>query len=198
MRLADIVSLLTLQVGFMDTIGTQIGGYAPDFELPGTDDSVHHLARHLEQSRAVAVVFMCNHCPYVKMYIERLKQIQSDFKGQGLLLIGINPNDAEQFPEDSFEKMKSFAADNQINFPYIRDVTQEVAQTFGAKKTPHVFLLNQQGVLCYNGAIDDNPEDSKPIKTNYLRDAIARVLAGEVIVPTSTNPIGCSVKWRNS
>ena len=198
MRLPFEVSLLHLKVDFMDTIGTQIGGYAPDFELPGTDGSVHHLARYLEQSRAVGVVCMCNHCPYVKMYIERLKQIQSDFQGQGLTLIGINPNDAEQFPEDSFEKMKPFAADNRINFPYIRDVTQEVANAFGAKKTPHVFLLNQQGVLCYNGAIDDNPEDSKPIKTNYLRDAIARVLTGEAIAPTSTDPIGCSVKWRIS
>lgn len=188
----------TLKLTFMDTIGTQIGGYAPDFELPGTDGSVHHLARYLEQSRAVVVVFMCNHCPYVTLYLDRLKQIQSDFKGQGLTLIGINPNDADQFPEDSFEKMKPFAADNQICFPYIRDVTQEVAHTFGAKKTPHVFLLNQQGVLCYDGAIDDDPQDSKSVKTTYLRDAIARVLAGEPIVPTSTDPIGCSVKWRNS
>lgn len=182
----------------MDAIGTQIGGYAPDFELPGTDGTVHHLAHYLEQSRAVAVVFMCNHCPYVKMYLERLKQIQSDFNPQDLTLIGINPNDAEQFPEDSFEKMKRFTAANQVNFPYIRDVTQEVAHTFGATKTPHVFLLNQQGVLCYNGAIDDNPQDSRSVKTNYLRDAIAKVLTGETIVPTSTDPIGCSVKWRNS
>ncbi len=182
----------------MDTIGTQIGGYAPDFELPGTDGSVHHLARYLEQFRAVGVVFMCNHCPYVTLYLDRLKQIQSDFKGQGLTLIGINPNDAEQFPEDSFEQMKPFATNHQVNFPYIRDVTQEVANAFGAQKTPQVFLLNQQGVLCYSGAIDDNPQNPQAVEANYLRNAIAKVLIGDAIVPTSTDPIGCSVKWRNS
>jgi peroxiredoxin len=180
----------------METIGTQIGGYAPDFELPGIDGSVHHLARYLEQFRAVAVVFMCNHCPYVKLYLERLKQIQSEFQGQGVTLIGINPNDAEQFPEDSFEKMQTFAADHQVNFPYLRDVTQEVAHTFGATKTPQVFLLNQQGVLCYSGAVDDSPQNPQSVNRQYLRDAIAKILAEEPIVPASTEPIGCSVKWR--
>ncbi|NJR48328.1 MAG: thioredoxin family protein [Leptolyngbyaceae cyanobacterium CSU_1_3] len=182
----------------METIGTQIGSYAPDFEIPGIDGSVHHLARYLESHRAVAVVFMCNHCPYVKMYLDRLKQIQKDFQGQGFTLVAINPNDADQFPEDSFEKMKTFAQANQVNFPYLRDVTQEVANTFGAKKTPHVFLLNQQGVLCYNGAIDDSPQSPQAVQKRYLQDAIAKVLSGQAIVPTSTDPVGCSVKWRNS
>jgi peroxiredoxin len=181
----------------METIGTQIGSYAPDFEIPGTDGTVHHLARYLEEFRAVAVVFMCNHCPYVKMYLDRLKQIQQDYRGQGFTLVGINPNDADQYPEDSFEKMKAFARDNQVNFPYLRDVTQEVAHTFGATKTPHVFLLNQQGVLCYNGAIDDRPESVQSVKQEYLRVAIAKILTGQAIVPTSTEPIGCSVKWRS-
>ena len=182
----------------MDTFGTAIGKYAPDFELPGTDGTVHHLARLLEQHRAIAVVFMCNHCPYVKLYLDRLKQLQQTIKAQGATIIGINPNDDRAFPEDSYEKMKSFAADNQLNFLYLRDVTQDVAAAFGAQKTPHVFLLNQQGVLCYKGAIDDHAQDPGAVKTQYLKDAISAVLSGAAIAQSSTEPVGCSVKWRNS
>jgi len=177
-------------------MGTAIGSYAPDFELPGADGSVHHLARYLETYRAVAVVFICNHCPYVKLYVERLKQIQTDFQDQGVTLIGINPNDAEQFPEDSFDKMKEFVVSQGLNFPYLRDETQDVANSFGAKKTPHVFLLNQTGVLCYSGAVDDNANQPNAVQIQYLRDAIAQVLAGDSVKTTSTDPVGCSVKWR--
>ncbi|EKQ67194.1 Peroxiredoxin [Leptolyngbyaceae cyanobacterium JSC-12] len=177
-------------------MGTEIGGYAPDFELPGTDDTVHHLARYLEKFRAVGVVFMCNHCPYVQRYLERMKAIQAEFADQGFTLIGINPNDAEQFPDDSFDNMQRFVVERQINFPYLRDVTQEVAHSFGAEKTPHVFLLNQAGVLCYSGLIDDSPNDPDGVKVQYLRDAIAQILSGADVTPTSTKPVGCSVKWR--
>lgn len=177
-------------------VGTAIGAYAPDFELPGADGSVHHLARYLEQYKAIGVVFMCNHCPYVKLYLDRLKQIQQDFSGQGFTLIGINPNDAEQFPEDSFEAMKPFVAATQLNFPYLRDETQDVAHTFGAEKTPHVFLLNQQGIVCYSGAIDDQPQAPATVHQTYLRSAIEQVLAGQSVAQIATDPVGCSVKWR--
>jgi len=180
----------------MENTGTLIGGYAPDFELPGTDGAVHHLAKYLERFQAVGVVFMCNHCPYVQRYLDRLKQIQRQFTDQGFTLIGINPNDAEQFPDDSFEKMQQLVSEQQLNFPYLRDVTQDVAEGFGAEKTPHVFLLNRQGRLCYSGRIDDNPDDPIGVRSPYLWQAIVRVLSGEPIIPTSTSPIGCSVKWR--
>jgi peroxiredoxin len=180
----------------MEKASTQIGSYAPDFELPGIDGSVHHLARYLEQYRVVGVVFICNHCPYVRMYLDRFKQIQAQFQPQGFTFIGLNPNDAEKFPEDSFEQMKPFAATNQLNFPYLRDVTQDVALTFGAIKTPHVFLLNQQGVLCYTGAIDDNAQTPQAVKTPYLQTAITQVLQGQPVALATTDPVGCSVKWR--
>ncbi len=181
---------------FMEAMGTAIGGYAPDFELPGVDGSVHHLARYLKKFRAVGVVFMCNHCPYVKLYLNRLKQLQTEFEPQGFTLIGINPNDATQFPEDGFEQMKTFATSQQLNFPYLRDETQDVANSFGARKTPHVFLLNQAGVLCYSGQIDDHPDQPEAVQTASFRDAIAQVLSSAPVTPSSTEPIGCSIKWR--
>jgi peroxiredoxin len=177
---------------------TAIGGYAPDFELPGADGTVHHLARYLESHQAVCVMVMCNHCPYVKLYLDRLKTLHQDYAAQGVALIAMNPNDAVQFPEDSFAKMKTFVVEQGISFPYLRDETQDVAHTLGATKTPHAFLLNKQGVLVYSGAIDDNAQDATAVKTQYLRDAIDRTLKGEPIPQPTTEPIGCSVKWRSS
>lgn len=180
----------------MEMTDTPIGSYAPDFELPGIDDTVHHLARYLESFRAVGVIFMCNHCPYVRLYLGRLKQIQADFQAQGFTLIGINANDAIQYPEDSFENMKTFAASNQLNFPYIRDVTQDVAHCFGAQKTPEVFLLDTNGLVRYRGQIDDNANEPEAVGVPYLRNALTQLLQGEPVSVAFTEAIGCSVKWR--
>jgi peroxiredoxin len=180
----------------METAGTTIGSYAPDFELPGTDNAVHHLARYLERSKSVGVVFMCNHCPYVRLYLDRLKKIQATFQAQKFTLIGINANDATQYPDDSFENMKHFAVEQQLNFPYLRDVTQDVARSFGVKTTPEVFLLDQAGIVRYHGRIDDNPEDASAVRSPNFQIAIARVLEGASVPVPATEPVGCSVKWR--
>ncbi|MBD1830315.1 thioredoxin family protein [Microcoleus vaginatus GB1-A2] len=180
----------------IDTTGTPINGYAPDFELPGVDEEVHHLARYLEKFRAIAVIFMGNHCPYVQLYLNRLKEIQAEFQDRGVTLIGMNANDANQHPDDSFDNMKIFAANNQLNFPYIRDVAQDVAESFGASKTPEVFLLDQDGRLRYKGLIDDNPDDPGAVGVSYLRSAIDQLLNNQPVEPSSTEAIGCSVKWR--
>jgi peroxiredoxin len=174
-----------------------IGKYAPDFELPGTDGAIHHLARYLEKHRAIVVIFMCNHCPYVKLYLDRLKQLQTEIQAQGIAIIGINPNDADQFPEDSYEKMQPFATENNLNFLYLRDMNQDVAQAFKAKKTPQAFLLDQQGIIRYAGAIDDNAQAPEAVQTQYLKNAIAALLSNQSINPASTDPVGCSVKWRD-
>lgn len=180
----------------IESTGTPIDGYAPDFELPGIDDEVHHLSRYLEKYRVIAVIFMCNHCPYVRLYLDRLKQLQADFADQSVTLIGINANDATQYPDDSFENMKGFGETHQLNFPYIRDVTQDVAQSFGAGRTPEVFLLDHEGKLRYRGLIDDNANDPAGVQVSYLRTAISQLLNNEPVSPTITEAVGCSVKWR--
>lgn len=173
-----------------------IGRYAPDFEIPGVDGAVHHLSRYLERFRAVAVIIMCNHCPYVKLYLDRLKQLQAEFVQQGVTLVGINPNDDQQFPEDSFDRMKSFAREHQLNFPYLRDVTQDVARSFAAERTPQAFLINQAGLICYSGSLDDNPQSAETVQQPYLRNAMVQALSNTEITTPVTAPIGCSVKWR--
>lgn len=176
--------------------GTEIDNYAPDFELPGVDDDVHHLARYLENFQVVCVIFMSNQCPEVESYLNRIKQLQKDFQDQGVTVIGINANDATISPEDSFDKMKAFATANGLNFPYIRDVTQDVAESFGAEKTPQAFLLDQEGKLRYCGLIDDNANDPEAVQVSYLRQAIAQIINGEAVTPSTTEAVGCSIKWR--
>lgn len=183
-------------MSLMEKTSTPLGSYAPDFELPGIDDQVHHLSRYLETLRAVGVVFMCNHCPYVGLYLERLKQIQAEFQEQGFTLIGINSNDAKQYPEDSFDKMKTFAASRDLNFPYLWDSTQDVAHSFAAEKTPEVFLLDDGGIVRYSGAIDDHAQSPDLVQVQYLHNAIASLLKGEAVPQTWVEAVGCSIKWR--
>ncbi|MGF1494751.1 MAG: thioredoxin family protein [Microcoleaceae cyanobacterium] len=176
--------------------GTPINSYAPDFELPGVDNQVHHLARYLERYRAVVVLFLSNQSSSVHLYLNRLKQLQQECEPQNVTLVGINPNDAAQSPMESFEQMKSWAQEQVLNFPYIRDVTQDVAASFGAQVTPEAFLLDQEGVLRYRGKIDDSPQTPETVQTECLKLAIAQLLRGEVIDPTVTEPVGQPIQWR--
>lgn len=173
-----------------------IGKHAPDFELPGVDDQVHHLGRYLEIYQIVGVIFMSNCCSYVDLYLKRLKQIHADFHNQSFTLIGINANDASQSPMDSLENMKAFAAENELNFPYIRDYTQDVAHSFGVQVTPEAFLLDHSGIIRYCGGIDDYPQAAESVEESYLRNAIAQLLANQPVQLPQASSIGCSIKWR--
>lgn len=173
-----------------------VGDYAPDFELPGTDGQVHHLASYLHRFRAIGVVFMGNSSSYVSLYLERLKHMQEVFGEQGFTLVGINANDPLQVPEDSFEEMETFAQQQQLNFPYLWDSSQDVALSFAVQSIPEVFLLNDQGIICYRGAIDDQPQHNQRVKNAYLYDNVAILLNGEKIVTTTTKVVGCDLKWR--
>jgi len=181
----------------MDLADTPIGSYAPDFEVPGVDDEVHHLARYLEKYQVVAVIFISNNCPYVQRYLERLKQLQTDFASMGVTLIGMNANDGTQDRAESFEMMKVFATSGGLNFPYLRDVTQDVARSFGASKTPEAFVLDRQGILRYRGLIDDNLEDAAAVQVPYLRQAIGQILQVQPVTIASTDPVGSEIQWRH-
>lgn len=174
---------------------TTIGSYAPDFELLGIDEQVHHLGRYLQHHKGIGVVFLCNECSYVWQYIERLKQLQKQFELQQFTLVGINANYANLYHEQSLKNMKEFASKNQLNFPYLWDATQDVAGSFGVQKTPEAFLIDKQGILRYGGAID-NSADPLAVKESYLQQAIISLLAGKEISLKSTAAIGSPLKWR--
>ncbi len=172
------------------------GDEAVAFELPGVDEQYHALRDYAEDKEAVAVIFTCNHCPYARAWEDRIVQIQADYANKGVQVIAISSNDPQKYPEDSFPKMKERAQDKGFNFPYLYDETQEVARTYGAERTPEVFLLGKDGRLLYHGAVDDNYEDPRAVSSHYLRDALDAALASEEPVVAETRPIGCTIKWR--
>jgi peroxiredoxin len=180
----------------MEQTKTKIGSYAPDFELRGIDNQVHHLSRYLQRFRAVGVVTMSNHCPYVAHYIEPLNAIQTHFQSQGFTLVGINGNDDCRYPEETFENMQSFAKTHQLQFPYLRDTTQDVLRSFGAVCTPEAFLIDESGILCYCGAIDDAAHQLRGAQLHYFSTAVTQLLNRDAIALPKTEAIGQPIHWR--
>ncbi|NDJ85913.1 MAG: thioredoxin family protein [Chloroflexi bacterium] len=173
----------------------QLGQEAIAFSLPGVDDQTYSLADYADKE-AVAVIFSCNHCPYVRAWEDRMVQIQAEYASRGVQLVAINANDAQKYPDDSPASMRVRAEEKEFNFPYLYDESQETARAYGAERTPEVFLFGKDGTLKYHGAIDDNYEEPDAVNENYLRDALDAVLAGDTPKTAATPPVGCTIKWK--
>ncbi|WP_136687024.1 thioredoxin family protein [Halorhabdus amylolytica] len=174
------------------------GEVAPAFELPGTDGETHALA-DLDDHEAVLVVFTCNHCPYAKAKFDPLNELAADY--DDLAVVGINSNDSEEYPDDSFEKMVELVEDGTIAYDaYLRDESQEVARAYGAVCTPDPFLLeNDDGEfrLAYHGRIDDAMSPDEEPETFEMRDIVEDLLAGEEITREFRPSRGCNIKWKD-
>jgi thiol-disulfide isomerase/thioredoxin len=167
----------------------QIGDEATRFSLPATDGQEHG------PDGVTVVVFTCNHCPYALAWHDRLTRVARDYEGRARFL-AVNPNDAERYPRDSFDAMRErVEADGGWPHPYLHDESQEVARAYGARTTPDVFVLDSGGVLRYRGAPDADHRDESQ-DAAWLREALDAVLAGEEPARPETEPVGCSVKWR--
>ena len=173
----------------------KIGDKAPDFKLPGVDGKAYSI-HDFKGKSALVLVFMCNHCPYVMTYIERLKAIQSEFGIKGLQVIGINSNDQVNYPDDSFEKMIEMANAKKLNFIYLRDEDQHVATAYGAQCTPECFVFDGERKLRYHGRVDDSYKDEKSVQVQDLRNAADAVIHKRKVAIELTAAIGCSIKWR--
>jgi peroxiredoxin len=174
----------------------KIGRSLIPFELPDIDGHTHTAAQYKDKT-ALAVIFSCNHCPYVRAWEDRLVQIQADYADKGVQFLVISANDAEKYPQDGPAAMKERAAEKGYNFPYLYDESQEVARVYGATRTPEIFLFNRVRTLQYHGAPDDNYDDPAVVKNHYLRDALDAVLANQQPATTATPPVGCTIKWRD-
>jgi peroxiredoxin len=191
-----LISLFTLNAPLAPT-ALKPGDTAVDFKLKNVDGKMVSLA-DFKNAKGYIIVFTCNHCPYAKLYEDRLIAINDKYSKMGYPVIAINPNDPTAEPEDSFDEMKKRAKSKGFKFPYLFDEGQKIYPQYGATRTPHVFLLNAQRVVKYIGAIDDNPNDASAVKAKYLEDAIASLQGGKDIIPNVTKALGCSIKVKKA
>jgi peroxiredoxin len=173
----------------------QLGRPAPDFSLPGIDGKTYSPAS-FKDAKLLVVVFSCNHCPFVVGSEDRQIAFYNDYAPKGVAMIAINSNETDNHPTDSFEHMKTHAAEKYFPWPYVRDDDQSVALTYGALRTPHYYVFDAERKLRYTGRMDDNPRTPGKETTHELRDAVDALLAGKKPPVELTNPIGCNVKWK--
>jgi len=171
-----------------------IGDSAPDFSLPGTDGRTWNLA-DFGDAPVLVVFFTCNHCPYVINSDEVTREVVDRFAGRGVRFAGINSNSANTYVEDDFEHMVARMAEHKFPWVYLHDGSQEVAKAYGALRTPHFFVFDQDRKLVYTGRAIDTPREPGKATTHELADALEAVLGGEAVTVPVTNPVGCNVKW---
>lgn len=179
--------------------GYKVGDKVEDFKLEGVDGSMVSMAG-FKEAKGFIIVFTCNHCPYAKMYEDRIMQLDEKYAALGYPVIAINPNDPERQPEDSFANMKARAEEKGYSFPYVMDRSQDVARRFGAAYTPHTFVLKKEGSdykVAYIGAIDDNYRDAESAKKFYVESAVDALLENKAPAEPTVKGVGCSIKWKS-
>ncbi len=182
-----------------EVAGVGIGDSAPGFKLKGVDGKTVALEDYTDK-KGVILVFTCNTCPYAKMYESRILDLNNTYGPKGFPVVAINPNDIEQQPGDSMAEMVKRSEDKGYTFPYLRDDSQATARAYGATKTPHVYVLNNDGgfTVEYIGAIDDSPRDASDVSERHVENAIDALLAGQKPTVVTKNAIGCTIKWKES
>jgi peroxiredoxin len=173
-----------------------LGTLAPDFGLPDTNGKLVSLS-DFAKAPALLVVFMCNHCPFVKHIRAGLAQFARDYQPRGLAMVGINSNDVASYPEDSPAKMAEEVKAAGYTFPYLYDEAQTVAKAYRAACTPDFFLYDRDRRLVYRGQFDDSrPSNGRPVTGSDLRAAVDAVLAGRPVSTEQKPSIGCNIKWK--
>ena len=178
--------------------GPALGFEAPDFSLPGVDGR-HWSLKDFRNQKALLVIFMCNHCPYVIAVQERINALAKRYQSGGLAVVAINPNDAVRYQADSMAAMKVRAAEQGYVFPYLQDETQDVARAYDAVCTPDLYLFANEGGtfrLRYHGRIDDNWKEQALVTRQELAEAVDAILNGRTPATEQHSSMGCSIKWK--
>ena len=173
-----------------------LGTSAPAFSLPDVSGKIVPIA-DFQNAPALLVMFICNHCPYVKHVRSGLAQLARDYQARGVAVVAISSNDAKSYPDDSPAKMAVEAKEAGYTFPYLYDESQAVARAYQAACTPDFFLFNREKQLVYRGQLDDSrPGNGIPVTGKDLRAALDAVLAGKPVVADQKPSIGCNIKWK--
>lgn len=179
-----------------ESVNVQMGTPAPDFNLPCIDGRNYSLA-NFHASKALVVIFMCNHCPYVRAIWHRLVKLEKAYRDKGVKFIGINSNDVKTYPEDSFDNMRKYAKEQGQEFPYLQDKTQEVAKAYNATCTPDIFVYDSKHLLAYHGRFDNSAglaKGGEPTSQD-LQASIDSLLSGQKPTQSQAPSMGCNIKW---
>jgi peroxiredoxin len=199
MRLLLLIAAFTFSFqSFAKEKGYGIGDTVATFSLKNVDGKMVSPDDY-KNARGFIIVFTCNHCPFAKLYQDRLNALNGKYVQAGVSLLAISSNDATAVPDDSYKNMVRRAKEKQYTYPYLYDHTQEVAKAFGAIKTPQAYVIfkeNGQWILKYYGAIDDNGAEPDKVKNHFVEDAVIALLKGESVATTNTKSVGCSIKWK--
>ncbi len=193
-RLKNLLSIIGGKMAATPPV-CSFGEKAHDFSLPGTDGKIHSLA-DVQGPKGTVVVFMCNHCPYVKTIVDRLIRDANELKAAGVNLVAISSNDAASYPQDGFDEMKRWAVAKRFPFPYLHDETQEVARAYGAVCTPDFFGYNAEMELQYRGRLDASKTTLVPDARRELFEAMCQVAETGKGPQEQTPSMGCSIKWK--
>lgn len=194
--LSLIAALITMSFSFA-TAGYEPGMEAADFNLKNIDGRMISM-NSMTEAKGFIVVFTCNECPFARKYENRIVALDKKYKPLGYPVIAINSNDTFNYPEEVHKEKVKRANDKGFTFPYLTDETQNVARTFGAMKTPHIFLINKDSgrlIVKYTGAIDNNFENVDKVTKKYLESALDELIAGKEITVKTTKAVGCMIKW---
>ena len=173
-----------------------LGTKAPEFSLPDAVSGQTISLNNFTGSKALLVMFICQHCPFVKRVKTQLAKLGEDYGAQGVGIVAISANDVEKYPDDSPEYLKAMAQELNFNFPFCYDATQEVAKSYTAACTPDFFLFDSDRKLVYRGQLDDSIlDDSLPVTGKDLRSAMDQVLAGKEVGTEQKPSLGCNIKW---
>jgi peroxiredoxin len=181
----------------LENVDVSLGTPCPDFDLPRVDGGRFRRA-DAAGARAVVVMFICNHCPYVQAVEDRLIALAREYGPKGVRFVGICPNDPAAYPEDAPEKLRERWEAKEYGFPYLVDETQDVARAFDAVCTPDLFVYDADLVLAYHGRIDDSWKDPARVTRRELAAALDALLAGRRPVREQHHAMGCSIKWRQA
>ena len=175
-----------------------LGTKAPNFSLPDVVSGENLSLQDLEGETATVIMFICNHCPFVKHIEDELVKLGQEYPSKGVSLVAISANDVENYPQDSPEKMKQLAESLGYNFPYLYDETQTVAKAYDAACTPDFYIFNKHLKCVYRGQLDDSrPGNNIPVTGVDLRDALNSILSGQQLSQNQKPSVGCNIKWRD-
>lgn len=182
-------------MALVESVKIRLGISMPKFELKDPSGKIYR-SDTLYGKEGLLVAFTCNHCPYAQAVWPRLIRLSEYAKGLGVNTVGINPNIHPDYPEDAPDKMEEKIKEWGIEFPYLVDETQKIADAFKAQCTPDLYLYNAAGELVYHGRLDDNWKDEKKVKRQELKEAIENLVHGKPISSDQFPSMGCSIKWR--